>query len=103
MIQHFFGTKLKKINGHINTRHKLVVNKDSRISNYLEQIDTVNSFHEYGTTETVDGIFVSSRSEDNIVMSIEAENHEIYGQMWHSERDSPVALEEIAIFKAIFG
>jgi len=77
MISVWAGTKLKKVQGHVKTRHKL----SGKI-----QMD-VNSYHDLALTDCPKDFEVLARSEDG---EIEAINHNSLpweGWMWHPERE----------------
>ena len=77
MISVWAGTKLKKVQGHVKTRHKL----SGKI-----QMD-VNSYNDLALTDCPKDFEVLARSEDG---EIEAINHNSLpweGWMWHPERE----------------
>ncbi|OIQ18379.1 MAG: hypothetical protein BM556_08955 [Bacteriovorax sp. MedPE-SWde] len=102
IIQRYFGIDLFSVDGHVATRHKLKDVKGNHIS-YLKSLETVNAFHDFGTTETLGDLKVSARSENNIVMAIENTEKKIFGQMWHPERESPYIEADINQIKLFFG
>jgi|TARA_B100000035_G_C21000892_1_gene554857 putative glutamine amidotransferase len=88
-IQSYFKIKLKKVEGHVNKKFEIDYQKNKRI---------INSFHEYGTEDTINEIKVTSRSTDNIVKSISHRKHKIMGIMWHPERNRPFDHFDIELF-----
>mgnify|MGYP001313167354 CR=1 FL=1 len=92
-IQSYFKIKLKKVEGHVNKKFEIDYEKNKRI---------INSFHEYGTEDTIDDINVTSRSTDNIVKSISHNKYKIKGIMWHPERNHPFDHFDIELFGKFF-
>tara|TARA_B100001758_G_C18414172_1_gene618128 strand:+ start:1435 stop:2022 length:588 start_codon:yes stop_codon:yes gene_type:complete len=92
-IQSYFKIKLKKINGHVNSKFEI---------NYQNNKITINSFHNYGTEDTADNLVVTSRSSDNIIKSISHKEHKIKGIMWHPERNDPFNNFDIKLFGEFF-
>ena len=90
LIADFFGCSFKKIDGHVNTRHNLKINKLSKYSKYLKKISNVNSFHNYGIDKLSDQLVISASDEKNEIEALEHVQHKIFGQMWHSEREYPI-------------
>ena len=55
-------------------------------------------------TYKVDGDLLSvAHSLDGVVMAIEHKKHNIFGVMWHSERELPFNKVDQDMFKEIFG
>lgn len=92
-IQSHFNINLKKIEGHVDTKFEVNYNKSRRI---------INSYHEYGTEETVQDILVTSRSSDNIIKSISHKRYKIKGIMWHPERCDPFDNLDTELFGKFF-
>ena len=103
LIQDFFGNELVSVPGHVGKRHSLIVTQDKRLSGSLEKLDTVNSYHEFGAKESMGELLVAATSEDGVIMAIEHRELDVFGVMWHSEREQPFIEEEKAVFKLAFG
>jgi N5-(cytidine 5'-diphosphoramidyl)-L-glutamine hydrolase len=101
LIQNYFGINLEAVKDHVKTRHNLILHQDSKYAYILKDYNTVNAFHDYGTTETNEHLIVSSKSEDGIVMSVEHCMYPIFGFMWHPEREEPFSQTDINLFKNI--
>ncbi|WP_320035336.1 gamma-glutamyl-gamma-aminobutyrate hydrolase family protein [Halarcobacter sp.] len=102
IIAKYFDSKLKLIPNHINSHHKIVVNKESKYFKYLKNIETTNSFHKYGIDILGKGLIISAKSNDGIIEAIEHEKYKIFAQMWHSERTKPFCKNELDIIKKFF-
>lgn len=93
VIQNYFGIKLVKVDNHVNKRHSLVF-----LGHNLE----VNSYHNYGATDSIKDIEVLARCEDGIIEAIEHKNLPIMGIMWHPEREKTFSDVDINIFRKHF-
>ncbi len=102
VIVNYFCGEIKKVDGHARTRHGLVISEESRFKDDLARLGSVNSYHNYGVTDVKGDLIPSARSEDGIVEAIEHKRYKIFGQMWHSERESPLCKEELNIMKKLF-
>ncbi len=85
------GAKLERIQGHVAVRHALDDGTD------------VNSFHDWGTTQTPTGWTATARAPDGTLEAASANAGACAGQMWHPERESPFAARDIQTFAAFFG
>jgi N5-(cytidine 5'-diphosphoramidyl)-L-glutamine hydrolase len=90
LIGEYFGSTLKKVEGHIATRHKIAsVNHDKYIE-YINKKEYVNSYHAYSIDAIGDDLnVVGICPEDDVIEAIVHKEHKIFGQMWHPERESP--------------
>lgn len=93
VIQDYFGIELYRISGHVMKVQKI---------NWLNNPIMVNSYHNWGTKETVDDLIITGISDDGIVKSIVHKYKLIHGIMWHPERISPFTLRDIKFIKKIF-
>ena len=77
--------KIKQIEGHNNTIHKIKIKKNTKIYEILKkEIITVNSRHKYALTETE--LQISGISNDNIIEIIEDKSKRFFiGVEWHPE------------------
>jgi len=89
ILADYFGSKFKKLNNHVNTRHKLDVNSSSNFEKQLKKINDVNSFHDYGIDQISDNLIVSAKNQEGVIKAIEHKNLYFFGQMWHPERERP--------------
>lgn len=85
VINYFFGGKQKKVKGHMRTKHNIIFKNNF----FLKEKFKVNSFHNYGITKKS----ISKKLDvfaydlnDNVEM-FKHKNYNIYGIMWHPERE----------------
>lgn len=102
LIAQYFGSSLKKVNGEVNTRHRLIVNKNSKYSNYLQKIKEVNSYHNFAIDDLSDSLIISASNDNEIIKAIEHKEFKIFGQMWHSEREELFEEFEIRLIQDFF-
>ena len=93
MIQAVYNIKLSKIQGHITKKQKIITKTGPRI---------VNSYHNFGTTETKPSLRIWATSQDGIVKAIKHKNKKIWGIMWHPERQKKIDKLDIKLIKQIF-
>jgi putative glutamine amidotransferase len=94
VIQHRFGVPLRRVEGHVATRQVI----------RIEDVPTdVNSFHNFGTTETRAPLDVWAVADDRIVKAVRHPGARMLGVMWHPERLDPFAGRDIAMFRTFFG
>ena len=100
MISHY-GGRLVPAEGHVATRHPLVVAPDCVLP--LEDRDEVNSFHDF--TVTVDGLGrelrVMASSSDGMVEAAAHAHLPQWGIMWHPERE-PFDPRDADILRVLF-
>ncbi len=101
LIAEYFGSSFKEVTNQINVRNKLVVNKNSRYNTYLNNLKSVNSFHNFGIDILGKDLIISASDEVGNIKAIEHKKYKIFGQMWHSERENPFVEKEIDLIKAI--
>lgn len=91
MLLDRFGTKLRKVEGHV------------RVDHLLSNGDEVNSFHSWGATECQKPLIPVAWSADRV---LEAVTHQDYpwirGIMWHPERYHPTRERDIQFIKEVF-
>jgi gamma-glutamyl-gamma-aminobutyrate hydrolase PuuD len=102
VIQDYFGLRLKVIENHVGVRHRLNVIQGLRLSDLIEAFKDVNSFHSLGTNFSNNNLMTLATSSDDIVMAIEHSDKNIFGVMWHCERESPFKKEDKELIKHIF-
>jgi N5-(cytidine 5'-diphosphoramidyl)-L-glutamine hydrolase len=102
VIQDYFGVTLKVIEDHVGVRHRLNVIQGLRLSNLIEAFNDVNSFHNLGTNYSNKDLMILATSSDDIVMAIEHFDKNIFGVMWHCERESPFKEEDKELIRHIF-
>lgn len=77
IIQQYFNVQIYRVEGHIGP-HEIDGVYGRRV---------VNSFHNYGTRESVPDLQVMARSSDGVVEAVMHLDHLIMGIMWHPERE----------------
>ncbi len=93
LIQHFFGVKLCRVDGHIASKQVITVNGDQTIR---------NSFHKTGAVDTVKNLIVWAKAQDGVVKAVIHELLPIVGIMWHPERNEEFLQEDMMIFRNLF-
>jgi len=88
------GAKLKKIHGHVQSRH--LVNFDD------ESAREVNRFHNYQISGKLKDFNCVGHSDDKVLEKIIHKTLPWQGIMWHPERETPYNLDDIKLMKNIF-
>lgn len=96
LIGSLYGSKLQKIEGHISKNHKVFTIPG-------REVLLTNSYHAYCLDRCPDNFMITHYSEDGVIEGIKHINKEIYGIMWHPERNSEVSYEDTTILRTIFG
>ncbi len=102
LIADYFKCDFKKINGHINRNHSLIINEDSLYIEELKKINIVNSYHNFAINSLSKHLKVSANSDDGEIEAIEHKRYRIFAQMWHPERNKPFNEDEINLIKEFF-
>jgi len=90
IIAEYFGTTFKKVDNHVSIRHKIEIIGQSNFKSILNKIENVNSYHNFAIDKLGDDLqTVATCSNDNTIEAIQHNNHLIFGQMWHPERENP--------------
>jgi len=101
LIAEYFGSTLKSIHSEIKNKHSLILKEESLYNNYLNKLETVNSYHGFAIDVLAKELLISAKKENGIIKAIEHKRYKIFGQMWHSERENPFNQDEIELIKAI--
>ena len=102
MIQDYFNNSLCEVEDHVAIRHSLVVKEGLKISKFVNRLQDVNSFNKYGSYKVNGDLLPVAQSLDNVIMAVEHKEHEIFGVMWHSERETPFNKNDQDMFEEIF-
>ena len=102
-MQDYFGNNIHIIKNHGKKYHSLNILGDTKIEKILKKYDEVNSFHDYGAIKTNKDIITLATSNDGVIEAIRHKNKEIYGIMWHPEREYPFNRLDKMLLKVIFG
>ena len=92
-IQDYFGVKLQEVTGHVTANQGFFVNG--------KKIE-VNSYHDFGTTESIEDLEVWAKAEDGVIKAIKHRRLPIMGIMWHPERIEGFRPEDITLFRNFF-
>ena len=102
VIQDHFNNQLIKVLNHAAVRHKLIVEPNFIVSDLFKQYKDVNSFHNFGSSEVTNELIKIASSSDGVIMAIKHQFKNIYGVMWHMEREVPFCKTDQELFKAVF-
>lgn len=102
VIAHYFGSKLAKVENQVNINHSLSCNPLSKYYSYLNEIDQVNSFHDFGISLLSKNLKISATDLKGNIKAIEHTRHKVFAQMWHSERRIPFNHNEKQLIKEFF-
>lgn len=80
VIQHHWRVPLVRVDGHVTDAHRITGEAGESV---------VNSYHEFGATESVPGLEVIARSDDGVVEAVRHGRYRVRGVMWHPERYRP--------------
>lgn len=92
MLCDYFGEKLERVQNHVARRH-IVHGNIAR---------EVNSYHNMAVLCAPPGFQVLARAEDGVIEAIQSEEHRITAIMWHPERETPYAKEDIDLFTQFY-
>lgn len=93
VILDYFGCGLVKIDGHVRSRHE-IKGKINRV---------VNSYHTFTCGAINESkIEILATSEDGAIEAIKVKGKSVTGTMWHPERETPFADEDIGMIKELF-
>lgn len=93
VIQHVFGVPLQPVTGHVLARQTITIEECRR---------EVNSYHTFGTTETVPALQVWARADDGVIKALRHTEHTLAAIMWHPERLRPFQAEDLAYVRSWF-
>jgi len=94
MIQNRFGIPLERVAGHVAPRQIISIDGESA---------EVNSYHNFGATETRPPLEAWAFAEDGVVKAVRHAARPMMGIMWHPERLNPFAQRDISLFQQFFG
>jgi putative glutamine amidotransferase len=93
MIQHVLGLKLRPVSGHVAPQQTISVDG---------MPTAVNSFHNFGTSETTAELTIWATADDGVVKAVRHVSEPLTGIMWHPERMSPFRSEDISLIARLF-
>lgn len=94
VIQHHFGIPLEPIPGQIQAHQTILIEG---------QPTAVNSYHAWGTYQTVAALKVWAQTTEGVVKAIQHQTLPLAGIMWHPERLHPFSERDILFLKGFFG
>ena len=94
LIQHRHGITLSRVEGHVAPRQTIAIRG---------RPTEVNSYHCFGAHESRPPLEVWAVAPDGVIKAIRHASRPIAGVMWHPERRSPFAADDIALFRSVFG
>ena len=104
VIQSFFKVQLHKVSNHVASRHTLQKIEHGKLSKLLDEMGTVNSYHNYGSlaSNRVEPLRNLAKSPDGNIEAVEHVYLPIYGIMWHPEREQHYRSHDVSILEWIF-
>jgi len=98
MINVYLGGRLRQVEDHVATRHRLTLVSDSAI----HFPDEVNSFHDMGMfdADLAEGLRVLARAPNGIVEAAAHRSLPWVGIMWHPEREKEPVAEDLDLFSS---
>ena len=102
IIGEFFGADFTKVENQVAIEHSIMANTSSLYFNELNQINMVNSFHNYAINNLPDDFLISATNENKMIKAIEHRNYKIFAQMWHSERKKQFSQNELNLLRAFY-
>lgn len=94
LIQHRHGVALSRVEGHVTARQTIAIR-----GRPAER----NSYHCFGAHDSRPPLEVWAVAPDGVVKAIRHASRPITGIMWHPERNSPFAADDMALFRGVFG
>lgn len=94
VIQDAFGISMERVEGHVQKTQTVP-------SEFGPQ--EVNSFHNFGTMQTVDCLSVWAKTEDGVIKAVHHTSEPIVAMMWHPERMTPFRPFDQNLFREHFG
>jgi len=93
-IQVAYGQQLSPVDGQIQKQQEILIDGIT---------SQVNSYHQWGTYDSVLALHVWARGLDGIVKAVKHQQKDIWGIMWHPERMNPFNTLDIEFFQEVFG
>ena len=85
----YFGSTLKRIEGHVASEHEITGEMDC----------VVNSYHSYAVDKLGDDLCVVARTKQGDIEAIRHQRHMIFGMMWHPERVKGFSVSDINLIR----
>jgi gamma-glutamyl-gamma-aminobutyrate hydrolase PuuD len=101
-IQMAYKQALEPVKGHVTRAMNIFVN---HVVNTADSVKTetrvVNSFHNLGTKTCLLPLSATAHSEDGIVKALKHSHSNIFGIMWHPERNLIFDEKDVTFFKQV--
>ncbi len=93
LIQQRCAVPLQRVEGHVTQRQ--IVHIDGEPTE-------VNSYHRFGARESRPPLEIWAVAADGVVKAIRHTARPTIGIMWHPERNTPFAANDVALFRRVF-
>ena len=94
ILQQRCGIALHRVEGHVTPRQTIYVNGEPQ---------QVNAYHRFAACESRAPLASWAVAEDGVVKAVHHQALPMTGIMWHPERNSPFAAQDVALFRRVFG
>ena len=92
VIAHWAGVGLKRVKGHVNTKHIVRGKREFE----------VNSYHNFSIKCCPKNFSIIAKSLDGEIEAIRHSKYNLEGWMWHPERETDFKLQDIKNIKKLF-
>jgi putative glutamine amidotransferase len=93
LIQQRCAVPLQRVEGHVSRRQLVHIDGEPT---------EVNSYHRFGARESRPPLEVWAVAADGVVKAIRHTARPTIGIMWHPERNTPFAVNDVALFRRVF-
>jgi gamma-glutamyl-gamma-aminobutyrate hydrolase PuuD len=93
LIQQRCAVPLERVEGHVTQRQTIHINGEPM---------QVNSYHRFAARESRPPLEVWAVAGDGVVKAVRHTGRDTTGIMWHPERNTPFAADDLALFRRVF-
>jgi N5-(cytidine 5'-diphosphoramidyl)-L-glutamine hydrolase len=93
LIQQRCAVPLERVEGHVTQRQSIHINGEPM---------EVNSYHRFAARESRPPLEVWAVAGDGVVKAVRHTGRSTTGIMWHPERNTPFAADDLALFRRVF-
>lgn len=93
LIQQRCAVPLERVEGHVTQRQTIHINGEPM---------QVNSYHRFAARESRPPLEVWAVAGDGVVKAVRHTGRATTGIMWHPERNTPFAADDLALFRRVF-
>jgi N5-(cytidine 5'-diphosphoramidyl)-L-glutamine hydrolase len=93
LIQQRCAVPLERVEGHVTQRQTIHINGEPM---------EVNSYHRFAARESRPPLEVWAVAGDGVVKAVRHTGRSTTGIMWHPERNTPFAADDLALFRRVF-